>query len=95
MVQTKLVSSKDQPALKIDLDTLLRLAREHADAQRDWSEAFIMHKMSDPKMTDNLARAKADIDVDLTGARNQYEVMLMVAQQVGVISTAMLGDTGA
>lgn len=86
MVQTKLVASEDAPALKVQLETLFRLAREYADAQRDWSEAFILHKMSDPKMTDGLARAKADVDVDLTGARLQYENIVLLAKEHGTVS---------
>lgn len=87
MVQTKLVAGQSQPALKIDIDALFTAGRELADAQRDWSEAFIMHKMSDPKMTDNLARAKADIDVDLAGARNHYDVLFLLASQHGTMSS--------
>lgn len=84
MAETQLVQSKGKPPLKADLDDLFRLGREYADAQREWSEAFLRHKIADPKRTDNTAKAMADQDVDLTGARVAYENMYVVALHGGV-----------
>ena len=47
-----------------------------AEAQREWSTAFIRYKLADPKRTDNMAKAMADQDVDLRGA----EVDWVIAQ---------------
>ena len=57
-------------------------AAEYAQAQTEWSESFLRHKMGTPpkgqqSVTDGQARAMADQDVDLTGARTRYEVTLM------------------
>jgi hypothetical protein len=64
---------------------LREIAQEYAQAQLAWSESFLRHKMATPPngqqvVTDGQARAMADQDVDLTGARVRYEVALVEAQ---------------
>lgn len=52
-----------------------------ARAKRAHAEAFVMYKAQDPKRTDGMARAMADLDVDLTGAEADWIIAQSQAQQ--------------
>lgn len=62
-----MVQSVDDPRTRTRL-TMTEAGAALAEAKRKWSEAFLLHKLADPKRTDNVARAMADQDVDLAGA---------------------------
>ena len=54
--------------------TLREAGARLAQAQRDWSTAFIRYKLADPKRTDGMAKAMADQDVDLRGAEVDWVI---------------------
>jgi hypothetical protein len=57
--------------------TLLEAADALRRARRAHSEAFLRYKALDDKRTDGMARAMADMDVDLVGAETDW----VIAQQ--------------
>lgn len=61
---------------------LIHAGRVYSQAQHDWCEAFLRYKVGTPMrgqqfVTDGQARAQADIDVDLVGARIAYDYALL------------------
>ena len=53
------------------------------DLHHDHSEAFLFYKVQDPKRTDGVARAMADIDVDLKRAEVDWEIAKRALDQQG------------
>lgn len=45
-----------------------------AQRTQEWAEAFVRHKLADPKRTDGIAKAMADIEVDLRGAEIAWDI---------------------
>jgi len=58
--------------------TVLEAGQRLAEARRAWAEAFLRYKMakssSSMKITDNVAKAQADIEVDVTTAEVDYRL---------------------
>ena len=69
-------SRKEQDLAFLDIASA---GNKLVEAKRAWAEAFIRFKMSQPPkgqkiMTDNQARAMADIEVSVTRAEIDYEL---------------------
>jgi hypothetical protein len=54
--------------------TLREAGDNLATAHRAHADAFLRYKTLDPKRTDGVARAMADLDVDLTRAEAEWEI---------------------
>ena len=56
---------------------LISAGQRLEQAQHDWCESFLRYRMSDKDRTDNQAKAMADIDTNLMGARVAYDYALL------------------
>ena len=56
---------------------LIEAGRHLEQAQHDWCESFLRYRMSSKDRTDTQAKAMADIDTNLMGARVAYDYALL------------------
>ena len=61
--------------------SLVEAGEAYARAHREHAEAFVAYKASDPKRTDGMARAMADVKTDLVGAEVRWITAQTQAQQ--------------